>query len=550
MRDFAFFAHGRREQSIVTVAVETHPPLPTMQGRHGPAIGRARSAILGYAVNAMLLDTSAAAPALRSEQDLLTSSAVDLARWVRTKKISSSELVDATIRRIERVNPSLNAVVHTRFAAAREEARRADERVAKEANPPPFLGVPCTIKEFFAVEGAPQTGGLVARRGTTSSQDAPTVARLRAAGAIVVGTTNVPEGGIWIETYNALYGRTNNPWDTRRTCGGSSGGEGAIVGAGGSPFGLGSDIGGSIRIPAAFCGIVGHKPSGRLVPNGGQFPAPSGNALAMLCPGPMARRVADLLPLLRVLAGPDPSDPVCSPIEIGDPQTVDVKDMVVHVALSNGRFRSSDAVQRGVEDGARALEKKGAKVVRFDESRLARGLEYWAASLAEGAEVAYDELLASGTGKAKIGVGRELAKLVVGKSNHTFPALAVAFLGGLVGGLSSSTKKMAEAAARLKRDLEELLGDRGVLLHPAYTRTAPRHHDVWRTPFDAAYTAIFNVMETPVTTVPVGFDRDAMPVGIQVIAAPRRDHVALRAAEVIEATYGGWTLATPRGARA
>ncbi len=495
--------------------------------------------------------TAPSAAPLRSERDLLTAAAVDLAQWIKARTISSAEVVELAIRRIEQVNPSLNAVVHTRFEKARDEARETDRALARGDDLGPFAGVPCTIKEFFAVEGAPQTGGLVARKNTLSMSDAPTVARLRQAGAIVVGLTNVPEGGIWIETYNALYGRTNNPWDTRRTSGGSSGGEGAIVAAGGSAFGLGSDIGGSIRLPAAFCGIVGHKPSGRLLPNGGQFPAPSGAALAMLCPGPMVRRVRDVMPLLSVLAGPDASDPYCAEMPLGDPATVSLEGLVVHVAKDNGRFRSSEAMQRAIDDAARALERRGARVVRFDEKKLSRGLEYWAATLASGVSEGYDELLASGTGKERISAARELVKGALGRSNHTLPALIVALLGSAMTKLGTkTTEDLARRAASFREEMRELLGDGGVLLHPPYTRVAPRHHDVWRTPFDAAYTALFNVLETPVTVVPVGFDAQGMPVAVQIIAAPGRDHVSVRAAQAVEDHFGGWTLSTPRGAHA
>src|SRR5690606_20427369 len=193
--------------------------------------------------------------------------------------------------------------------------------------------------EFFAVEGLPQTGGLVARRGCVARSDAPVVRRLRDAGAIVLGGTNVPAGGLWMETENRLYGRTNKPWDLGRTPGGSSGGEGAAVACGGAAFGLGSDIGGSVRIPAAFCGTVGHKPTGRMVPNAGQFPAPEGEASAFLTPGPLARRVRDLMPLLRVLAGPDPGDPVTRPFELGDPSEVDLRGVTVIPLAEAGRVR-------------------------------------------------------------------------------------------------------------------------------------------------------------------------------------------------------------------
>ena len=173
---------------------------------------------------------------------------------MRAGTVTPTDLVQAHIDRVQQVNPLLNAMVADRFDTALAEARHAEARLAASreeggSNLPPFLGVPCTIKEFFSVQGLPKTGGMLAHKGRISDHDAPTVARLRQAGFIVLGVTNAPEGGLWMETTNLVYGRTNNPWDLRRTSGGSSGGEGALVAAGACPVGLGSDIGGSIRIP-------------------------------------------------------------------------------------------------------------------------------------------------------------------------------------------------------------------------------------------------------------------------------------------------------------
>ena len=181
---------------------------------------------------------------------MLSASATELAAMVRDGKVSSRELVDAHIMQIERVNPTLNAVVAKRYEQARAEADQADAMRGKIAKSelPPFHGVPCTIKECFALEGMPNASGLVRRRGVIAYDDATTVARLRRAGAIPLGVTNTSELCLWMESNNYVYGRTNNPYDPTRTVGGSSGGEGAIVAAGASPFGLGSDIGGSIRM--------------------------------------------------------------------------------------------------------------------------------------------------------------------------------------------------------------------------------------------------------------------------------------------------------------
>src|SRR3954469_3974550 len=203
--------------------------------------------------------------------DLLRASALELAAAIRSGERTSREVIEAHIARLERFQPRTRAIAVPCFDSARAAADAADATTGDDA--PPLHGVPCTIKESFAVEGLPNTAGLVSRRDHRSDADAPTVARLRAAGAIPVGLTNTSELCMWIESENRLYGRSSSAYDSRRTAGGSSGGEGAAVGSGGSPFGLGADIGGSIRIPAFFNGVFGHKPTAGLVTNEGQYPA-------------------------------------------------------------------------------------------------------------------------------------------------------------------------------------------------------------------------------------------------------------------------------------
>jgi len=182
------------------------------------------------------------------------------------------DVVGAHIELHRSLGGRINALVADRFESALEEAAAADALVASGGDLPPLLGVPFTVKETIAVQGMPQSAGLVARRDFRSPLNAPAVERLVDAGAIPLGVTNTSELTLWIESDNRLYGRTNNPYDVARTAGGSSGGEGAAVGSGGSPFGLASDIAGSIRIPSLFCGVFGHKPSPGLVPNTGHYP--------------------------------------------------------------------------------------------------------------------------------------------------------------------------------------------------------------------------------------------------------------------------------------
>lgn len=485
--------------------------------------------------------------------DVLDAAAVDLAGRIRRREIPVREVVDRHIARIEEQNPHLNAVVARRFEEARREADALDERLARDGADglPPLAGVPCTIKEFFAVRGLPQTGGLVARRACLATGDAPIVRRLRDAGAIVLGVTNVPEGGLWMETDNRVYGRTNNPWDVARTPGGSSGGEGAAIACGAAAFGIGSDIGGSVRIPAAFCGTVGHKPTGRMVPNAGQFPATEGEAGAFLTPGPLTRRVRDLEPILRVIAGPDPADPMTRDLPLGDPRDVDLRGLTVIPLPEVGRVRIAPVMQEAVAASARALEARGAVVRSAVLPELRDGLLIWASMLEEVATTRYDAILAddgSGTPRTMEPFIELFLRLPFGRSPYTFPALAVAALDRLLTRLPKLGGRFIATGRALQAKIEDLLGPRGVLLHPPYSRPAPRHLEAMLTPFDPACTAVFNVLELPVTVVPTGFDPRGLPVAVQVIAARGNDHVTIAAAQALEDRFGGWVRATARPA--
>lgn len=458
--------------------------------------------------------------------ELLTSSAVSLAERLRRREVSSLELVDAHIAQIERVNPVLNAVVRDRFEEARVEARRADARLERGEVLPPLHGVLCTIKEAFALTGMPNTSGLLSRKGFLATKDAAAVARLRAAGAIPLGVTNVSELCMWLESNNRVYGRSNNPYDPSRTVGGSSGGEGAIVAACGSPFGLGSDIGGSIRLPAFFNGVFGHKPSSGWIDNSGQFPMPSGAANRFLTSGPIARRAGDLAPLLRIL-GPER--------ELPDPASVDLSELEV-VSVQSGLTRVSQELADAQVKVERALQARGAKVRRAEIPLLKRGIEIWSAMMSDAGGPSFAELL--GDGEA-IGVARQLLLLALGRSPHTLPALglaAVEKLPMLRSGRSSSSLRLGE---ELRRELARTIGS-GVMLYPSYPTTAPRHHQPLLPPIHWGFTAIINAMELPATQIPLGLSEAGLPLGLQVVAAHGADHLTLATALVLEEDFGGW----------
>lgn len=467
--------------------------------------------------------------------DLRRASASQLAAWIKTGAVSARDTVAAHIDHARRVNPRLNAIVHPRFGAAIAEAEAVDAARDAGQTLPPLAGVPCTIKESFALTGCPHTGGHLARRGHVATCDAASVARLRAAGAIPLGVTNTSELCMWMESDNPVYGRSNNPYDPRRIVGGSSGGEGAIVGAGASPFGLGSDIGGSIRLPAFFNGVFGHKPSGGLVPSTGQYPKPEGDAGRLLGTGPLARRAEDLMPVLRILAGSDGEDPCCEDHPLGDPSTVDLAGMRVILTPSAWR-RISRPLQRSLRDAADALERRGARVEEHTVPRLRKALFIWSARMTAASTQSFGELL---TGGDELRLMPELLRWVRRRSPHTIPSLSLVAIERLANRLPDGLEKALQTGVELRAEMIELLGG-GIWLHPPYTRTAPRHLSPLATPMDFVNTAVVNALELPATQVPMGLDRRGLPLGVQVIGAPLADHVTIAVAQALEAGFGGW----------
>src|SRR3989441_11728733 len=246
--------------------------------------------------------------------DLTFLPAVQMAEQIRHRKISPVELVEAHLRKIKKLNPVLNAFVQVDAEGAFRQAREAEVAVRRGAKLGALHGVPVSIKSSIEVAGFRCEAGTKLRQGTVASQDAPLVSRLRDAGAIILGTTNTPELLMAWETNNLLYGRTNNPWDLTRTPGGSSGGEAAAIASGMSAAGVGSDGGGSIRVPAHFSGICGLKPTPGRVPATGPFPASVGPFALLGVVGPMARTVRDLQLMFEAAAGPDNFDPNAAPV--------------------------------------------------------------------------------------------------------------------------------------------------------------------------------------------------------------------------------------------
>ncbi len=490
-------------------------------------------------------------------------SATSLAQSIRNGERRAVAVVDAHIHEVKRVNGAINALVEDRFSAARLEAERADERV-RSAHPddelPPLLGVPFSVKQAFQLEGMTHASGSLMRETVRAQKTSTCVQRLIDAGAIPLGVTNVPELAMWMETDNRLFGRTQNPYDLSRTAGGSSGGEGALIGAGAVPFGVGSDTGGSIRLPAFFCGVFGHKPSRARVPGTGHHPAPEAGAGRYVTFGPLARRAEDLEMLLGLMEGEDGVDVNAddrahlSPLSAsrltgrmsnanGNSLKLDATTAQhLKVLVVQDRPKVAAAVDHAERRAAAALARRGARLEAMSLRGTRQGFRIWGDALRASNEPPFSIALGGGTA---VKSGRTFVKTLLRRGPHTLPAAGLALLDdlgrvfpGLVKGGVALAEEMAEA-------IDAALGDHGVLLFPTYPRPAPKHGAPLLRPLDFATCGMWNVLGHPVTQVPAGLSRAGLPVGIQVIAKRGHDALALQVARLLEQDLGGW-LPPPR----
>jgi fatty acid amide hydrolase len=293
----------------------------------------------------------------------------ELARKIQARELTSSEVTEAFIHRIEEVDPLLNAVVVPLFDEARSQAIEADRALSEGRVLGPLHGVPVTIKEQFNVKGTRTTLGLQSQVGKVYDWEGTLVTKLRKAGAVILGKTNVPQLLVAYESDNRVYGRTNNPWDLERSPGGSSGGEAAIIAARGSPLGLGGDLGGSIRVPCHFSGIAGLKPTAGRLSLSDMPPGVYGMGQEAILPqaGPMARSVDDLILMMEVLVDEGESDMpyLIPPVPWRAPRDVDVSDLRIGTYTDDGFYNPPPAIRRGVIEVAEALDRRGAHVMPF-----------------------------------------------------------------------------------------------------------------------------------------------------------------------------------------
>jgi Asp-tRNA(Asn)/Glu-tRNA(Gln) amidotransferase A subunit family amidase len=467
--------------------------------------------------------------------DLNFLTAIEMAEGVRAGIISPVELVDAHIARIEQVNPKLNAFVHTDFESAREQARAAEAAVAaargKSNGLGPLHGVSITIKSSIDVAGYPSECGSRLRKSIVALSDAPLVARLRAAGAIILGSTNVPEFLMAYETDNHVYGRTNNPWDLARTPGGSSGGEAAAIAAGCSAGGVGSDGGGSIRIPAHYSGICGLKPTPGRVPCTGHFPASAGPFTFLGVVGPMARTVGDVARLFEVMAGPDPGDPSSAPVPMRRWTEEEIRKLRIAYFEDDGATPVTPETAAAVRAAAEALRSAGFQVDEWRPENLDRVWKLWWNLFGRAGQMAFSPMQE----------GRE-ADLSSTYLDFRARVATEPPLGATE--LLNTLLERDVLRLRFLAKMEEF----PILLCPVCAIPAFRHGErewtVGGRKLDylkaMGYSQWFNLLGNPGASVPVSQSPEGLPIGVQVVGRPWEEEAVLAVAAQIEKSIGGF----------
>lgn len=464
-----------------------------------------------------------------STNDLVFLPAVAMAEQIRKRKISPVELIEAHLTRIEEQNPRLNAFVQVDREGARRAAQDAELAVMQKETLGPLHGVPASIKSSLDVAGMRCEAGTRLRAGLVATQDAPVVTRLKGAGAIVLGVTNAPEFLMAWETDNLLYGRTNNPWDLERTPGGSSGGEAAAIAAGMSAGGVGSDGGGSIRVPAHFSGICGLKPTPGRIPATGHFPVSAGPFALIGVVGPMARTVADLKALFEVIQGPDIGDTCAARVPLRWPSEEETTKLRVGFFEDDGRTPVTPETRAAVRTAAEALRSAGLQVDRFQPEGLEETRQLWH--------------------RFFVVAGGMLLRPLFKKNDADLSPVLKQFLEWSDAEPAHTARTLLDAW--IQRDLLRprffaQMQKYPILLCPAAAIPAFRHGErSWQVDgktvqyLDAwSYTEFFNLLGNPAAVVPVGRSPEGLPIGVQIVGRPWEEEQVLAVAAVLEKQKG------------
>ena len=457
-----------------------------------------------------------------------------MADLVRSRKISPVELLEIHLDRIARLNSKLKAFVYVDAERARREARAAEAALAANDSRDSLgllFGVPLSMKSSVDVAGWRCECGSALRKDYIATQDAPLVARLRAAGAILLGNTNVPEFLMAYETDNSLYGRTNSPWDLTRTPGGSSGGEAAAIASGCSAGGVGSDGGGSIRIPAHFVGICGLKPTPGRVPSTSHYPVSAGPFAQLGVVGPMARTVADVARLFEVMAGHDRQDPASAPVPLRKWKDDEIRKLRIAYFEDDGVTPVTPETAAAVKAAAEALRQQGFQVETWRPQNLERVSQLWWNLFGRAVQTAFEPTVR--------GHEHELSPMYRSWRKH------VALQPALDGQEWFNTMVGRDA---LRGKLLEQMEEFPILLCPACAIPAFRHGErEWQVQGRKveylkamSYSQWFNLLGNPAAVVPVGKSPEGLPIGVQIVGRPWEDEAVLAVAAKIENVTGGF----------
>ena len=455
--------------------------------------------------------------------EILDQSITAIAEAVREKRITAVELAEHTLARIDAVNADLNAVVSTNPELTLKYAAQADAEIADGKPVGPLHGVPMTIKDSLDTFDFVTTWGTQGRAAFRPGRDAAVVARLRRAGAILVGKTNTPEFTLAFQTDNNLFGPTNNPYDLTRTPGGSSGGAAALIASRAIPFDIGTDTGGSIRLPAHFCGIAGLKPTSGRVPCSGNALPSEGLWAPLSQPGPMTRFAQDLSLLLDIIEGPDLFDPNVRIAPKLQAKDIDPKSLRIGFHLSNGLSAPTLAIQAALQRVVDKLANHGMDV----QEHRPDGIEM--------TPLIFSRLLAADDHETVLGL--------LEQSNTETPSLAIAS--------NLSQPKPGFSAAELcnilaiwdgfKSAMLKSFATLDVLMCPVNARTAIAHGQA-EDLLDYSYTMTYNLTGWPSVVIPCGLDEAGLPIGVQLIAAPFREAQCLALAEFIQSELAFFPL--------
>lgn len=470
---------------------------------------------------------------------VLSGRVFDLAKLMANKELSPVEVLQAYQARVEAYNGAINAIVY-QHKEALQQARQAEKIIlnGEDISQKPLLGVPFTVKEALAVQGFPHTSGSFSRRHIIAKADSSYIANLRAAGGIPFAACNMSEMGAQIESDNKIYGFTSNPYNLGRTPGGSSGGDAAAVAAGLTPFGVGADTGGSLRIPAAFCGIYGHKAGAGITEIDGHIPVLEGNLSQFCSIGPLVRHSSDLLPLLALMFPKS--------LYAGEVKPLDIQALNVYAlnALKFPERKTGPDIQNAVYRVATTLNRMGANLIEENIPALEDlryGFWFWTALAKEDNSGCLANEVTDGSPES-LALFRQTVNLIRNRSpRHNAWIINTLWSERLLTPfVRMLMNRVLKKFAATRDALLDLLGDNGILIMPVHPRVAFKHGSSVYRPTDFSYTGVFNALGFPATAVPVGLNQEGLPVSVQIVSVPRNEIITIQVAELLEAQSGGW----------